>query len=164
MNKKGKSRLIHARLLEHEKLDVIMEFFQARYRKVFGKESKRHVPVALAIDFAVDLTADLISNPDLYVASESGTLANLNETLTAEVQKQVVNILKQIGVPCQTERTPDGGFDITVYKEDGQPSHLVKMSPEVLRAQATAATNANSSRHPTETCLLTEIRRCRTSA
>ena len=134
MNKKGKSRLIHARLLEHEKLDVIMEFFQARYRKVFGKESKRHVPVALAIDFAVDLTADLISNPDLYVASESGTLANLNETLTAEVQKQVVNILKQIGVPCQTERTPDGGFDITVYKEDGQPSHLVKMSPEVFKS------------------------------
>ena len=95
MKKEGKSKLIHARLLEHEKLDTIMEFFQARYRKVFGKESKRHVPVALAIDFAVDLTADLISNPDLFVASESRTLADLSETVTAEVQKQVVNILRQ---------------------------------------------------------------------
>ena len=134
MKKEGKSKLIHARLLEHEKLDTIMEFFQARYRKVFGKESKRHVPVALAIDFAVDLTADLISNPDLFVASESRTLADLSETVTAEVQKQVVNILRQIDVPCQTERTPDGGFDITVYKEEGKPSHLVKMSPEVFKS------------------------------
>lgn len=134
MQKLENSRLIHARILEHVKLDAIMAFFQARYRSVFGKASKRPVPVALAVDFALDVTGELITNPDLFIASESGTLANLNETLTAEVQKQVMTILKQIDVPCQTERTPDGGFDITVYRQDGQPSHLVKVSPEVFKS------------------------------
>ena len=134
MKKQGKTRLVHARMLEHESLDLIIQWFHARYKAVFGRKATRKVPVALALDFAVDLAADLIANPDLFIASESVTLANMSEVLTVEVQKKMAMILKGLDIPFDSVRTPDGGCDWTVYRPDGQPSALVKMGPEVFKS------------------------------
>ena len=107
MKKKGetKSLLVHARLLEHEALDVIKEFFQKRYRAVFGKASKRHVPVSLAIDFALDLTGELVSNPDLFIASEKATIAELNGQLMGALELNLGKILNGLGHEFVSTRT-----------------------------------------------------------
>ena len=64
-------------LLEHEKLDAIIGLFPGTLPGGIreGKQaacSRR----SLAIDFALDLTGELITNPDLFVASETQTVSD----------------------------------------------------------------------------------------
>ena len=135
MKKKGKTRLIHARLLEHEKLDAIMDFFQARYRAVFGKQSKRHVPVALALDFALDVTGELVTNPDLFIASESGTLAHLNKQLMDAIESNTTKILEGVGVNFEVTRTEDGGIYWNAERVGGGGQRAaIRVGPEVFKS------------------------------
>ena len=134
MKKKGKSRLIHARLLEHEKLDAIMDFFQARYRAVFGKESKRHVPVALAIDFALDLTGELITNPDLFVASETQTVSEMNKELLSALESNLATILTGLGFEFVATRTADGGIDWIIKDKSTGEQSAVSVGPELFKS------------------------------
>ena len=115
-------------------MDAIVEFFHSRYRKVFGKAAKRHVPVALALDFALDITGELVSNPDLFIASEKQTIAELNRELLAALEMNLGKMLNGLGHEFVATRAADGGIDWIIKDADTGNQHAVKVGPEVFKS------------------------------